>query len=314
MIPLVLPSAVKIVEVGPRDGLQNESKHVSSADKISLIERLAAAGLSQIEMTAFVSPRQIPALADANEVAAGVCKLPGVEYSALVPNLQGYEAASKAGVTSCALFLSASETHCQKNINKSVAQALESFQAVSQRARADGNRLRAYISTVFGCPYEGEVPIAKTIDIARSLLALGVEEISLGDTTGMGTPLQVARYLAELFAELPPERFACHFHDTRGTALVNSLIALQSGVKIFDTSIGGLGGCPYAPGATGNLATDDLVYLLTSMGIETGVKLAELTAITSWICQEVLQIEIPSRYAKAKLAELTRKDLVTITP
>ncbi|MBM3267161.1 MAG: hydroxymethylglutaryl-CoA lyase [Candidatus Sericytochromatia bacterium] len=297
-----LPGAVRIVEVGPRDGLQNEAKGVATADKIRLIERLAAAGLPHVEMTSFVNPKWIPPLADAFEVATGVRKKPGVVYSALVPNLKGYERAREAGIDTCVLFLSASETHSRKNINKSVAEALEAYREVAAAALADGKALRAYISTVFGCPYEGEVPVAATIDIARALLDMGVAEVSLGDTTGLGTPGQVEAYLSSIFAALPRERFACHFHDTRGTALVNALVALEQGVTTLDASVGGLGGCPYAPGATGNLATDDLLYMLDALGIETGVDREGVLEITRWICRDVLGIDIPSRYAKAELA------------
>lgn len=303
---LNLPRKVKVVEVGPRDGLQNESRTVSTGDKIRLIERLADAGLPHVEMTSFVNPKWIPPLADAFEVATGVRRKPGVEYSALVPNLKGYERAREAGIEVCVLFLSASETHSKKNINKTVAEALDTYREVAEAALRDGKTLRAYISTVFGCPYEGDVPVEKTISIARSLLDMGVAEISLGDTTGMGTPGQVARYLEALFAELPAERFACHFHDTRGTALVNALVALQSGVTTLDSSVGGLGGCPYAPGATGNLATDDLLYMLDNLGIETGVDREQVLEITRWICQDVLGVDIPSRYAKAELASRGR--------
>ncbi len=303
---LDLPGRVKIVEVGPRDGLQNEAKTIATADKIRLIERLADAGLPHVEMTSFVNPKWIPQLADALEVATGVTHKPGVEYSALVPNLKGYERAKAAGIDVCVLFLSASETHSKKNINKSVAEAIELYREVARAAKADGMKLRAYISTVFGCPYEGDVPIEKTIPIAHALLDMGVDEVSLGDTTGMGTPGQVAAYLEALFAQIPSDRFACHFHDTRGTALVNALVALQSGVTTLDSSIGGLGGCPYAPGATGNLATDDLLYMLDNLGVETGVDREKILDITRWICQDVLGMDIPSRYAKAELASRGR--------
>jgi hydroxymethylglutaryl-CoA lyase len=309
---LNLPERVKVVEVGPRDGLQNEAKVVPAADKIRLIERLAEAGLPHVEMTSFVNPKWIPPLADAFEVATGVRRKAGVAYSALVPNLKGYERAKEAAIDVCVLFLSASEAHSKKNINKSVSEAIDIYREVAKVAKADGKVLRAYISTVFGCPYEGDVPIEKTIPIARELLAMGVDEISLGDTTGMGTPGQVARYLEALFAELPVQRFACHFHDTRGTALVNALVALESGVTVLDSSIGGLGGCPYAPGATGNLATDDLLYMLDNLGIETGVDREKVLDTTRWICHDVLGTDIPSRYAKAELASRAKQALKQI--
>ncbi|MBU6429261.1 MAG: hydroxymethylglutaryl-CoA lyase, partial [Cyanobacteria bacterium REEB65] len=292
--------------VGPRDGLQNEAAIVATADKVRLIERLAAAGLPHVEMTSFVNPRWIPQLADAVEVATQVHRQSGVEYSALVPNLKGYSKARAAGVEHIVLFLSASESHCQKNINKTIAEALETYREVAAQARADRVRMRAYISTVFGCPFEGDVPVSRTIPIAHALLEMGVEQISLGDTTGMATPGQVGEYLSAIFAQLPKERFAGHFHDTRGTALANALVALDSGIATLDSSIGGLGGCPYAPGATGNLATDDLVYMLEAMGIQTGVDREKLLQTTRWICKDVLEIDIPSRYAKAELASRAR--------
>ncbi len=304
-----LPKRLKIVEVGPRDGLQNESRTVPTEHKVELIERLAAAGLPQVEITSFVDPRWIPQLADASEVASRIHRRPGTEYTALVPNLIGYDKAREAGVDMAVLFLSASETHSRKNINKSVAEALAVCSQVAARANADGVRMRAYISTVFGCPYEGDVPASNTVRIARDLLDMGVEQVSLGDTTGLGTPMQVDRYLSTIFDELPVARFACHFHDTRGTALANALVAIDHGVTTLDTSIGGLGGCPYAPGATGNLATDDLLYVLDSMGIETGVDLRQLLEITRWICGDVLDIDIPSRYAKAELASRSRGEV-----
>jgi hydroxymethylglutaryl-CoA lyase len=301
-----MPAAVKVIEVGPRDGLQNESRPVSTADKIKLIERLADAGLPHIEMTSFVDPKWIPPLADAFDVATGVRKKPGIEYSALVPNLVGYQRAKEAGIDVCVLFLSASETHNRKNINKSVAEALDTYRDVARAAKNDGKTLRAYISTVFGCPYEGDVPVSHTIPIASALLDMGVDEVSLGDTTGMGTPGQVERYLDAIFADLPRERFACHFHDTRGTALVNAVRALENGVTTLDASIGGLGGCPYAPGATGNLATDDLLSLLDALGYQTGVDRDKTLDITRWICLDVLEIDVPSRYAKAEIASRAR--------
>ncbi|MEB3298716.1 MAG: hydroxymethylglutaryl-CoA lyase [Candidatus Sericytochromatia bacterium] len=296
------PSRIRIVEVGPRDGLQNESVHVSATDKVRLIEELGAVGLPAIEMTAFVHPRWIPQMADASEVARAVRKRPGVTYSALVPNLRGYEAASAADVPVVAVFMSATETHSRRNLNKTVAEATVAVQEVTRAAKADGRGVRAYLSVVFGCPYEGEVDPAATLAIARDLSDVGVDELSLGDTTGMANPSQVRRLVASLRDRVPGLPLAGHFHDTRGTALANAYAAWLEGVETFDASIGGLGGCPYAPGASGNLATNDLVAMLEGMGLETGVDREALREVTRWICLDVLKVPIPSREATAELA------------
>jgi isopropylmalate/homocitrate/citramalate synthase len=268
-----LPRNVTIVEVGPRDGLQNEKGVVSTADKIRFIDLLSATGLPVIEATSFVSPKAIPQLADATEVMAGIQRGPGVRYPVLVPNLKGMERALVSSVTEIAVFTGASETFVQHNINTSIAGSIENFRPVVAGARERGVRVRGYISTAFGCPYEGAVPPAAVLDVAERLLALGVDELSIGDTIGVATPNQVVEVTRLLLTRVPLGRLAMHFHDTRGTALANVLAALNEGVAIFDSSAGGLGGCPYAPGASGNLATEDLLYMLHGMGIETGVDL-----------------------------------------
>ncbi len=268
-----LPSHVTVVEVGPRDGLQNEQGVVSTADKIRFIDLLSAAGFSAIEATSFVSPKAIPQLADASEVMAGIARKPGVRYSALVPNVKGMERALAAGVQEVAVFTGASETFVQHNINTSIAGSIENFRPVARMAKEAGVRLRGYISTAFGCPYEGAVAPEAVARVAEMLLELGADELSIGDTIGVATPDQVVVVIQALTPLAPIQRLAMHFHDTRGTALANVLVALQLGIGIFDSSAGGLGGCPYAPGASGNLATEDLLYLLHGLGIETGIDL-----------------------------------------
>lgn len=299
-----LPQRVTVVEVGPRDGLQNEKTPVDTTDKVRFIDRLSETGLSHIEVTSFVNPAWIPPLADAAEVASAIHRRPGVTYSCLVPNLKGYERARSAHMDAIALFMSATETHSKKNINKSIAEALSVLREVAEVAVADGVKVRAYLSVVFGCPYEGKVDPEQVLSVVRELLAMGVYQVSLGDTTGMGNPLQVKRILSMLEAEFGLEPFALHFHDTRGTALANVLAGLEMGVTTFDASAGGLGGCPYAPGASGNLATDDLVYMLHEMGIETGIDLDKLVACSAMM-QQILGKELPSRYLKSRLATCT---------
>lgn len=301
MATKTLPQRVTIVEVGPRDGLQNEKTPVATADKVRFIDRLSATGLRHIEVTSFVNPAWIPPLADAFEVATSIQRREGVCYSALVPNLKGYERAREAKMDAIALFMSATESHSKRNINKSISDTLPVLRAVAERALADGLRLRAYLSVVFGCPYEGDVDPARVKGIVHELLTMGVAEISLGDTTGMANPLQVQRVLELLTQDVPLDRFALHFHDTRGTALANVLAGLEMGIATFDTSAGGLGGCPYAPGASGNLATDDLVYMLHAMGIETGIDLEQLLGCSAMM-QQILGKELPSRYLKSRLA------------
>jgi isopropylmalate/homocitrate/citramalate synthase len=279
-----LPRSVRIVEVGPRDGLQNEQSLVPAAQKVQFIQLLAAAGLPVVEATSFVSPRAIPQLGDAAEVMAGLKRLAGTEYPVLVPNLKGMERALAAGARAVAVFTAASESFTRHNIRASIAQSLENFRPVVLQARQAGVAVRGYISTVFGCPYEGAVDPRQVLQVARSLLAMGVSELSLGDTIGVATPDRVVDVVDVLVgAQIPLERLAVHFHDTRGTALANVLVALQLGIRTIDSSAGGLGGCPYAPGAAGNLATEDLLYMLHGMGIATGVDLEKVVGATSFI-------------------------------
>lgn len=297
-----LPDRIRIVEVGPRDGLQNEAAHVPTDRKVRLVEALGEVGLPAIEMTAFVHPRWIPQMADASEVATTVRRRPDVLYSALVPNLKGYVAAAAADVPVIAVFMSATETHSRRNLNKGIDEAIDALAEVTQAAQADGREVRAYLSVVFGCPYEGEVPPTATIAIAKRLAAMGIGELSLGDTTGMANPAQVRRLVSALREEVPGLSLAGHFHDTRGTALANTYAAMLEGIEVFDASVGGLGGCPYAPGASGNLSTNDLVAMLEGMDIATGVDRDGLLEVTRWICQDVLGVSIPSREATAELA------------
>jgi hydroxymethylglutaryl-CoA lyase len=271
-----VPARVSVYEVSPRDGLQNERATVPLRGKLRLIEALAAAGLRRIEVTSFVSPKWIPQLADADEIAAHAHPPEGAIYSALCPNARGLERAHAAGVREIAVFVSASETHNRKNVNKTVGETLKAFETTVRPALALGMRVRGYLSTVWGCPFEGEVDTGRVVDIAAQLAALGCYQVTLSDTIGVGTPRQTERILKAVSAVLAFERMAMHMHDTRGTALSNVLVGLEMGVCDFDASVGGLGGCPYAPGAAGNLATEDLVYMLHGMGIETGIDLERL--------------------------------------
>jgi hydroxymethylglutaryl-CoA lyase len=280
-----LPSSVRIVEVGPRDGLQNEKALVPTEQKIQFINMLAGAGLPVVEATSFVSPRAIPQLSDADAVMAGLTGLPSTQYPVLVPNLKGMERALAAGARSVAVFTAASESFTRHNINATIAESLANFQPVITLALQEGVTVRGYISTVFGCPYEGAVMPENVLTVAQALLEMGISELSLGDTIGVATPGQVVDVLGLLLdrGAIPIESLAVHFHDTRGTALANVLMALQMGISIIDSSAGGLGGCPYAPGAAGNLATEDLLYMLHGMGIHTGVSLEKVVAATSFI-------------------------------
>ena len=278
-----LPAHVRIVEVGPRDGLQNEKTLVPTADKIELIDRLSATGLPCIEATSFVSPKWVPQMADAAEVFAGIRRAPGVSYPVLVPNLQGYERARAVGVEEVAVFSAASEAFNRKNINASIDESIERFLPVLERARADGVKVRGYVSTVLGCPYQGEVPLADVVRVARRLHEAGCYEVSLGDTIGIGTPGKARAMLRAVAAEVPMAALAIHFHDTRGQALANILACLEDGVAVVDSSVSGTGGCPYAPGASGNVATEDVVYMLEGMGIATGVDLPALVATGRWL-------------------------------
>lgn len=286
------------MEVGPRDGLQNESVVVETSAKLAFIEGLVGAGLTRVEITAFVNPRWIPPLADQAEVARGVRQHPGVRYAALAPNVKGYEAAAAAGIHEVAIFLAATDGHNQKNINCTTAEALQRYREVSARARADGRPFRGYVSCAFGCPYEGAVPMARVVDVAEQLLALGAYEVSIGDTIGVGHPRQTVQLVRALKASVPLERLALHLHDTRGTALANIAAALEEGVTSFDSAAGGLGGCPYAPGASGNVATEDLVYMLEGMGVRTGVDLDKLVR-TSLQLEAVLGRRLPSKVLAA---------------
>jgi hydroxymethylglutaryl-CoA lyase len=273
-----LPKSVSVFEVSPRDGLQNESTPVPLEDKKRLIGALIGAGIRRIELTSFVSPRWIPQLADAEDLVRSVKAPEGVVLSALCPNTTGLERAIQVGLSEVAVFLSASETHNMKNTNKTIERSIEVFDELVPHALEAKMRVRAYVSTVFGCPYEGDVPPERSLEIARHLKKLGCYQISLGDTIGVGTPLQVQKLLELYLKEFRTEELALHLHDTRGTALANALAGLQMGITTFDASVAGLGGCPYAPGAAGNLATEDLVYMLHGMGIETGIDLPLLVA------------------------------------
>lgn len=280
---MALPDRVRIVEVGPRDGLQNERAMVPTAAKIELVDRLSATGLQTIEATSFVSPKWVPQLADAAEVFAGITRRPGVSYPVLVPNLQGYERALAAGAREVAVFTAASEAFNLKNTNAGIDASLERFAPVLERARADGVRVRGYVSTVLGCPYQGEVPLADVVRVARALHAMGCYEVSLGDTIGVGTPVRARDMLRAVAAEVPMAALAVHFHDTWGQALANVLACLEEGVAVVDSAVAGAGGCPYARGASGNLASEDLVYMLHGMGIHTGVDLDLLADTGRWL-------------------------------
>jgi hydroxymethylglutaryl-CoA lyase len=282
-----LPARVSVVEVGPRDGLQNEKSVVATALKIAFIDALTDAGLAVIEATSFVSPKSIPQLADADDVLRGVRKRDGVRYPVLVPNERGMERALAAGAREIAVFTAASESFARHNINATIAESIERFTTVVARAKAERIRVRGYISTCFGCPYEGAVPADAVVSVAQRLLDLGVDDLSIGDTIGVATPNQVEALCARLMSLMPVDNLAMHFHDTRGTALANVLAALQCGIAIIDSAAGGFGGCPYAPGAAGNLATEDLLYMLHGMGIETGVSLEGVVAATALIADHL---------------------------
>src|SRR5438874_3839980 len=289
---------VRIVEVGPRDGLQNEKVVIPTEAKIAYITALADAGLKVIEAGAFVSPKWVPQMADTADVFRDIPKDPGIEFPVLVPNMRGLDRAIDAGVKSIAIFTAASDTFNQRNINMTIDESFENYAPVVMRARSDGIRVRGYISTAFGCPYEGDVPPEKVLEVSARLLDLGCYEVSVGDTIGVGTPMQVQGVIGMLLQVIPASKLAMHFHDTRGTALANSLAALEMGIATFDASSGGLGGCPFAPGASGNLATEDLIYMLDHMGIETGVALDRMVAASS-IVGPYLDHPLPGRYLQA---------------
>lgn len=274
---------VRMVEVGPRDGLQNEKAVIAAADKIALIDRLSATGLSCIEATSFVSPKWVPQLADAAEVFAGITRRPGVRYPVLVPNEQGYARARAAGADEVAVFTAASEAFNRRNINAGIDESLARFAPVLAQARADGVAVRGYVSTVLGCPYQGEVPVADVVRVAARLHAMGCAEISLGDTIGIGTPGKARAMLRAVAADVPMAALAVHFHDTRGQALANILACLEEGVRVVDSAVGGTGGCPYARGASGNVASEDVAYMLEGMGMHTGVDLDALVDAGRWL-------------------------------
>lgn len=277
------PSQVRIVEVGPRDGLQNEKTIIPTAAKIELIDRLSATGLRTVEATSFVSPKWVPQLADAAEVYTGISRRPGVSYPVLVPNLQGYERARAVGAEEVAVFGAASEAFSRNNINASIDESIERFRPVLERALADGVKVRGYVSTVLGCPFQGEVPLSDVVRVAKTLHALGCYEISLGDTIGIGTPGKARAMLKAVAGEVPMPALAIHFHDTRGQALANILACLEEGVAVVDAAVSGTGGCPYAPGASGNVASEDVVYMLEGLGIRTGVDLPKLVETGRWL-------------------------------
>ncbi|HEX9242683.1 MAG TPA: hydroxymethylglutaryl-CoA lyase [Anaeromyxobacter sp.] len=304
-----MPTRVTVYEVGPRDGLQNEAATVPTQDKLALVSALAGAGLRRIEATSFVSPRWIPQLADADALVPALPRVAGVSWVVLVPNARGLErlvealrrAGDGAPPVAAAVFLSASESHNRKNLNRTVAESLAELEAVVPAARAAGLGVRGYVSTVFGCPYEGAVDPERAATVAERLVAIGCDQVSLGDTIGVATPALTRRVVARMLRSIPPERLALHMHDTHGTALANVLAALDLGITTFDSSVGGLGGCPYAPGASGNLATEDLVYMLNGMGYETGVDLEKLVAAGA-LAQRLVGRNLPGKTLQAELA------------
>ena len=292
------PSRVRIVEVGPRDGLQNEAARITTADKITFVDALSHAGLPVIEVSAFVSPKWVPQMADAGDVFAGITRRPGTRYPALVPNLAGLERADAAGVQEVAIFAASSESFSRKNINQSIDDSLATYRDVCAHALQRGMRVRAYLSTAFGCPFEGPVDPARVAEVAAALIEMGAFEVAVSDTIGIAHPGQIPAVIEAVTRRVPLDKIALHFHDTRGTALANVLIALDVGIGTFDASAGGLGGCPYAPGATGNLATEDLIYMLNGLEIETGVDLEALLEASRFI-ESRLDHPLPSRYYRA---------------
>ncbi|GAB3368291.1 hydroxymethylglutaryl-CoA lyase [Lysobacter rhizosphaerae] len=295
---MTMPPQVRIVEVGPRDGLQNEKTIIATADKIALIDRLSATGLRSIEATSFVSPKWVPQLADAAEVYAGITRQPGISYPVLVPNEQGYERARSVGVSEIAVFTAASEEFNRRNINAGIDESLARFAPVMERAKADGVKVRGYVSTVLGCPYQGEVPVADVVRVARALHGMGCYEVSLGDTIGVGTPAKARAMLRAVAGEVPISALAIHFHDTYGQALSNILACLEEGVAVIDAAVSGAGGCPYAKGASGNVASEDVVYMLHGLGIGTGIDLDALAETGRWLAA-LLGRETGSKAGKA---------------
>ncbi|AEJ13581.1 hydroxymethylglutaryl-CoA lyase [Pseudomonas shirazica] len=297
-----LPKHVRLVEVGPRDGLQNEAQPISVADKVRLVDDLTEAGLAYIEVGSFVSPKWVPQMAGSAEVFAGIHQRPGVTYAALAPNLRGFEDALAAGVKEVAVFAAASEAFSQRNINCSISDSLKRFEPIMEAARSHGVRVRGYVSCVLGCPYEGKVSAEQVAPVARALHDMGCYEVSLGDTIGTGTAGETRRLFEVVAAQVPREQLAGHFHDTYGQALANVYASLLEGISVFDSSVAGLGGCPYAKGATGNIASEDVVYLLQGLGIETGIDLDRLIAAGRRI-SSVLGRDNGSRVARARSAQ-----------
>jgi hydroxymethylglutaryl-CoA lyase len=299
---MAIPQAVKIVEVAPRDGLQNEKEPVATAIKIELINRLSAAGFRNIESTSFVSPKWVPQMADAAEVMAGIERRAGTIYSVLTPNMRGFEGAVAADADEIVIFGAASEAFSQKNINCSIAESIERFAPVAQAAKEKGVRLRGSLSCALGCPYQGEVPVASVVDVVERFAALGCDEIDIADTIGVGTPRRTREIFAAVTQVYPREQLSGHFHDTYGQALANIYAALQEGVEIFHASVAGLGGCPYAKGATGNVATEDVLYLMHGLGIDTGIDLMQVVEIGDFISASIGKPNA-SRAGKALLAK-----------
>ena len=297
---------ISVTEVGPRDGLQNEAANVATADKVAFVDRLSDAGLPVIEVAAFVNPKRVPQMSDGDEVCARIRRKPGVRYSALVPNMAGLDRAVAVGLKEVAVFAAASETFSQRNINQSIGESMVRYAEVTKAALASGIRVRGYLSTSFGCPFEGDVTVDTVVRLTKQLLDIGVFEVAVSDTIGVAHPGQVKKVLDTLTRSVKPESLALHFHDTRGTALANVLASLDFDIRTFDSSAGGLGGCPYAPGATGNLATEDLLYLLHGLGHDTGVSLDRVLAASESI-EPVVGHPLPSRLFRATMAK--RNDL-----
>ncbi len=300
-----LPTRVSVYEVSPRDGLQNESAQVATHAKVRLIEALVDAGISRIEVGSFVASKWVPQMADADEVCRMIERRPGVTYAGLCPNARGLDRALAAKIDEIAVFVSASETHNIKNVNKTIQQTLKAFEPVIGPAVAAGLKVRAYVSTMWGCPYEGDIDPKRGLELAKHLLGAGCYQVSLGDTIGVGTPIQTEKILDLFAATLPLEQIALHLHDTRGTALANVLVGLQAGITTFDASVAGLGGCPYAPGAAGNLATEDLVYTLDGMGIETGIDIEKLWQ-AGQVAEAIVGRELPGKVHRAGVRSLAR--------
>lgn len=296
---MTLPSHVRLVEVGPRDGLQNEKQPINVADKVRLVDDLSAAGLSYIEVGSFVSPKWVPQMAGSAEVFAQIQQQQGITYAALTPNLKGFEDALVAGVKEVAVFAAASEAFSQKNINCSISESLERFVPVMQAAKANGIRVRGYVSCVLGCPYDGAIDPQQVAHVAAELFAMGCYEVSLGDTIGTGTPGATRQLIEVVAGKIPREQIAGHFHDTYGQALANIYASLLEGISVFDSSVAGLGGCPYAKGASGNVSTEDVLYMLNGLGIQTGINLDQLIVAGQRICT-LLGRENGSRVARAR--------------